>query len=172
MREFITIVENELNEVKMIDDFGDDGYQMERVFTRWTNESQDAPVIGNINGYELRNKEVGGQSLFYLFKDGECAGKATVIPALGMENTVKVSHIIVHPKHRRAGLGMGIYDHLLYSHDIVSDYDQTRYGRGIWAALARKYVVRPLEIDGSLSAPITDTDPIYGTHTRMVASQK
>ena len=26
MREFMRIVENELNEVKMIDDFGDEGY--------------------------------------------------------------------------------------------------------------------------------------------------
>lgn len=172
MREFMNLVENELNEVKMIDDFGDEGYQMERVFTRWTAEGEDAPVIGNINGYELRNKDVSGRSMFYLFKDGECAGRATVDPARGMENTVKVSHVVVHHKHRRAGLGMGIYDYLLRSNDIVSDYDQTRYGRSLWAALARKYVVRPLEIDGSLSNPITDTDPIYGTHTRMVASKR
>lgn len=170
MREFMRIVENELNEVKMIDDFGDEGYHVERVFNRWTAEGEDAPVVGNINGYELRNKDVGGRSMFYLFKDGECIGRATVDPARGMENTVKVAHIVVHPKHRRAGLGLGVYDHLLQSSSIVSDYDQTRYGRSLWAALARKYVVRPLEIDGSLSAPIIDTDPIYGTHTRMVAS--
>lgn len=170
MREFMTIVENELTEVKMIDDFGDEGYQMERVFTRWTAEGEDAPVIGNINGYELRNKDISGRSMFYLFKDGECAGRATVDPARGMENTVKVSHIVIHPKHRRMGLGIGIYEHVLKSSDIVSDYDQTRFGRSIWQELARRHVVRPLEIDYSIGEPIRDTDPIYGTRTRMIAS--
>ena len=170
MREFINIVENELTEVKMIDDFGDEGYQIERVFRRWTAECEDAPVVGNINGYELRNKDVNGRSMFYVVKDGECAGRATVDPAHGLENTVKVSHIVIHPDLRRKGLGIGLYEYVLQSNDIVSDYDQTRFGRAIWQELARRHVVRPLEIDGSLSAPITNTDQVYGTHTRLVAS--
>lgn len=171
MREFINIVENELTEVKMIDDFGDEGYQIERVFRRWTAECEDAPVVGNINGYELRNKDVNGRSMFYVVKDGECAGRATVDPAHGLENTVKVSHIVIHPDLRRKGLGIGIYEHLLQSSRIVTDYDQTRFGRAIWSALAHRHVVRRLEIDDSIGEQITDTDPIYGTRTRMIASR-
>lgn len=170
MREFMKIVENELTEVEMIDDFGDDGYQMERVFTRWAAEARFTTVVGDINGYQLRYTDEAGRSMFYLVKDGECVGKATVIQATGLENTVTVSHIAILPKHRRLGLGIGIYEHVLKSSDIVSDYDQTRFGRAIWQEIARRHVVRPLEIDYSLGQPITDTDPVYGTRARMVAS--
>lgn len=92
MREFMRIVENELNEVKMIDDFGDEGYQMERVFNRWTVQGADGVVVGNINGYDIHEKDGGTDRTFlFLFKDGECAGRATVDVARGMENTVKVA---------------------------------------------------------------------------------
>ena len=47
MRQFINIVESELTEVKMIDDFGDGGYEMERVFRRWTDQGADKDVAGN-----------------------------------------------------------------------------------------------------------------------------
>lgn len=166
------VQENELNEVKMIDDFGDEGYQMERVFSRWTIQGADGTNVGNISGYDILQKDGGTDRTFlFLFKDGECAGRATVDVARGMENTVKMAHIVIHPDLRRKGLGIGLYEYVLQSNDIVSDYDQTRFGRAIWQELARRHVVRPLEIDGSLSEPITNTDQVYGTHTRMVASK-
>ena len=162
--------DHRINEVAMIDDFGDGGYEMERVFRRWTNEGEDAPVVGNINGYELRNKEINGRSMYYLFKSGECFGRATVDPAFGLDNTVKVAHIVVHPNHRRNGLGLGVYEFIMQSKKIVSDYDHTRFGRAMWQQLANKHVVRPLELDDSVGAPIKDTSHVYGTRTRMVAS--
>lgn len=172
MRQFINIVESELTEVKMIDDFGDEGYQMERLFNRWTDQGADGVVVGNINGYDIHEKDGGTDRTFlFLFKDEECAGRATVDVVRGMENTVKMAHIVIHPDLRRKGLGIGLYEYVLQSNDIVSDYDQTRFGRAIWQELARRHVVRPLEIDGSLSAPIKNTDHVYGTHTRLVASK-
>lgn len=157
-------------EVKMIDDFGDEGEGIARAFRRWTAEGETVPVVSTINGYEFRHTPVAGRSMYYVFKDDECVARATVDDAKGMENTAKVSHIVVHPAHRRKGLGMAIYELVMKDKTVVSDYDQTRFGRAMWQQLANKHVVRPLEMDDTIGEPITDITRVYGTPTRMVAN--
>lgn len=166
MREFIKIVESlEINEVEMIDGFEEDRELIDRVFGRWTQEGADAPVVGAVNGYELRNLK----TKYYVFDGEQCAMSATVETADDLEDTVKVSHVVVHPDYRRKGLAVGFYETIMRANRIVSDHKQTPSGRSLWQHLAQKHVVRPLTPEG-LGQPIRDISPYYGGKARMVAS--
>lgn len=165
MRSYIDI----LNEIHLMPDFVYNQTEMARVFSRWSTEAAYAPVVDSFGDYELRHQFMEGRKYYYIFDVEQCVARATVDPVSYLENTVKVSHIVVHPDYRNKGLGFSIYEHLLQNSNIISDHDHTRFGKQMWDKLSKKYVVRSYQ-DGKIGQPIKNIDWVYNTSTRMIAS--
>lgn len=177
MRNFMNLVENHVIETKIIDDFGDDAYQMSRVMERWTKEGETGNPVHEIGNYIIREKSIGGQVMYYFFLDDQCVGKSTFGLNNGTGafddtdmNALQEIHIVIHPDHRRKGLAMGLYNYLLKDKNIISDYDHTRFSKGLWQQLANKYVVRPY-VNGKIGEPTNNIDQFYNEdRLRLVAS--
>jgi GNAT superfamily N-acetyltransferase len=168
------VSEDILDEITLIPDFDDNlnSFRRENRYAEWAipKTAKKIGVIGEFNLY--KNHAYDTDTYYLLDKKKFPMGKANVIKTNG--DFYKISHIWFDPSIRGKGYGFKFYEYLLNTGiSLVSDYDQTRFSKGVWQKLAQKYTVRPFDkFSGKLYTPIKDTSSIYGTAKLLIATKK
>lgn len=165
MRHLINLVERQMNEIKEIGDFNDE-LNASRLQNQHVENLPASKHVGDIDDLQIYAHE----HYFYVVRDGELLGKATVLDFKGHH---AVSHIWFDPSIRGKNYGYRFYCWLLArGYSLIADVDQTRYSKALWMRLAQNGFVHYFE-DGEIGEQVRDISSNYGSdwkgHRNLIA---
>ena len=151
----------------------------EYMASRWTMPLDQMKRIATIQGhFDIYIEDQPYRSQVYIVdtKTNKIVGSAIFKDRhiTGISNTISASIINILSSYRNKGLASGLYGVLISAgYNIVSDYDQSQYGRGLWLSMAKKYVAQIYNPkDASISPPVSDITPAYKNDSLAVILSK